>query len=129
MVGVNPELITCATISLAESKYDMTIPWMGGVRTPEQQNKIFQDGNSKCDGYNILSYHQKEAADNGYGNALDIIPVQGGYDNRRAMNYFARLMMIIWQEMLVEGMVEGVMVWGGTFGATGWDPPHYELRL
>lgn len=127
--GVNPQLVECLVRSLAESKYDMTIPWMAGVRTPKEQNDIFKEGNSKCDGYEKLSYHQIEAADNGYGNAVDAIPVNGGYENTRALNYFSRLMMINWQEMIAEGIAEGVMIWGGTFGATSWDRPHFEIRL
>lgn len=132
--GVNPNLVKCAIRTLAKSRYDMTIPWMGGVRTPEEQNKIFQDGNSKCDGYNILSYHQIEASNNGYGNAIDIIPyipnmsISDLYKEHGIMNYFARMMMIEWQEMIYEDQVEGVMIWGGTFGKTSWDRPHYELR-
>ena len=127
--GVNPQLIECAKRALAESIYDMTIPYLGGLRTPEQQKDCFDRGASKCDGYNKLSYHQAEAADNGYGNAVDIIPVDGGYDNTRALNYFARLMLLVWQEMLTDCEAEGVMIWGGTFGATGWDKPHFEIRL
>lgn len=136
MKGVNPYLIECATNTISESEFDLTIPWMGGVRTSEEQNKIFKEGNSKCDGYDVLSYHQIEASDNGYGNALDIRPV--GWDkmdahtlNRRG-NYIARLMLINWQELIFKYAQEskdiGVMIWGGTFGASGWDKPHFEIR-
>ena len=44
------------------------------------------------------------------------------------MNYFARMMYINWQEMIEDGEADGVMIWGGTFGETGWDKPHYEIR-
>ena len=47
MEGVNAMLIKCAKIALSKSRYDMTIPWMGGVRTAEEQNAIFKEGNSK----------------------------------------------------------------------------------
>ena len=60
MQGVDPLLIECAERALALSKYDMTIPWMGGIRTAEEQNAIFKDGNSKCDGYEKKSYHQSD---------------------------------------------------------------------
>ena len=68
MEGVNEFLVECATEALRISKHDMTIPWMGGIRTAEEQNKIFKEGNSKMDGYEKKSYHQS-------GNALDITPV------------------------------------------------------
>lgn len=122
MKDVNRDLVECATRALTKSRYDMTIPWMGGVRTDREQNDIFKEGNSKCDGYKIKSYHQT-------GNALDIIPVDKGYKNTRAMNYFANLMLITWQEMLIEGSAKGLLTWGGTFGSQGWDKPHYEVSL
>lgn len=121
MEGVDLMLVECATRALKRSKYDMTIPWMGGIRTDREQHDIYKDGNSKCDGYNVKSYHQS-------GNALDIIPVDKGYKNTRAMNHFARIMMEEWQKMLRSGEVDKVMIWGGTFGSQGWDKPHYEIR-
>ena len=127
--GVNPHLVECAKRALAESRFDMTIPHLGGKRTPEEQKDCFDRGTSKCDGYIKLSYHQAEAADNGYGNAIDVIPVDGGYENTRGLNEFARLMSINWQEGLISGEFEGVLIWGGTFGRTGWDKPHHEVRL
>ena len=134
MEGVNPRLIECAENTIMESKYDLTIPWMGGVRTAKEQNAIFKEGNSKCDGYDVLSYHQKEAASNGYGNALDIIPVgENPYKQTRKLNYIGRLRLINWQELVFryaqEGEDIGIMIWGGTFGATSWDRPHFEIRL
>ena len=121
--GVNPQLIECAKIALSRSNYDMTIPWRGGKRTAEQQNNIYKEGNSKCDGYDKLSYHQA-------GNAIDVIPCgKEPYNNTRVMNHFANLMLQVWQEMLVRGESKGVMRWGGTFGSSGWDKPHYEIKI
>ena len=134
MEGVYPYLIECADNTIMESKYDLTIPWMGGVRKAEEQNEIFKNGNSKCDGYEILSYHQIEASSTGYGMALDIIPVGNEpYKNTRVLNYTGRLMLINWQELILkyahEGKDIGVMIWGGTFGSTSWDRPHFEIRI
>ena len=119
LTGVNLLLVDCLEIALSKSKYDMTVPWMGGVRTAAEQNNIFKEGNSKCDGYKVLSYHQS-------GNALDVIPVQGGYDNVKAMNYFAQLMFDTWNDMQYTD--EYNLHWGGFWGAKGWDKPHFELR-
>ena len=139
MAGVWPYLVECANRSLSKSKHDMCIPWAGGVRTPEKQNGIFKNGHSKCDGYKILSYHQAEASETGYGMALDIIPyIKGkpvieGYKHRKIQNYFARLFFMEWQEMIFEyaqkGIDIGALVWGGTFGESGWDPWHFEVRI
>ncbi len=122
MQGVNSLLIECTTRALFKSKYDMTIPYMGGRRTANEQNLIFKEGNSNCDGYKILSAHQS-------GNAIDVIPVIKGYKNIRAMNHFARLMLWEWQLMIAEGKAEGyIMEWGGTYGSNSWDRPHYGIK-
>lgn len=134
MERVNPYLVECAEIVISESIYDLTIPWMGGVRTASEQNAIFKEGNSKCDGFDVLSYHQVEAATNGFGNALDIIPsgVDKPYEDTRKLNYVGRAMLTTWQELVFkyaqEGEDIGVMIWGGTFGASSWDRPHFEIR-
>lgn len=119
MSGVNKDLVLCATIALKNSRYDMTIPWMGGVRTEGEQNHIYEQGNSRCDGINIKSYHQS-------GNALDIMPVRG--DNAGIFYHFAKEMYEAWQRLLMQGEVKGVLVWGGHFGKTGWDKRHWEIR-
>ena len=121
--GVNPLLIKCATLALAISKYDMTIPWMGGVRTAADQNELFKAGNSKADGYDKKSYHQS-------GNALDVIAVgPNPYENHKAFNHFAKLMFRMWQEMIYKGEATGYLYWGGHFGKTGWDRPHWQIVL
>jgi len=137
MEGVNPYLIECAEMTISQSIYDLTIPWRGGTRSAKEQNEAFKDKASKCDGYKILSYHQIEAANNGFGNALDIIPYMpkgvDPYKETRRLNYIGRLMLTNWQELIFkyaqEGIDIGVMIWGGTFGANGWDKPHFEVRL
>jgi peptidoglycan L-alanyl-D-glutamate endopeptidase CwlK len=122
MRGVNSLLIECATRALRKSSYDMTIPWMGGLRTAEEQNEIFKAGNSKCDGYDKKSYHQT-------GMALDVIPVGvDPYANTEVLNHFAKKMFEAWQEMIYQGAAKGLLYWGGHWGASGWDKPHWEIR-
>ena len=120
--GVDQLLIECVERALVKSKYDMTIPWMGGLRTTEEQQAIFSEGHSKCDGVKVTSYHQT-------GNAIDVIPVgDKPYENTRALNHFANLMLETWQIMIAEGKAKKIMRWGGTFGSDGWDKPHFEIR-
>ena len=120
--GIDLDLLECAERALARSRYDMTIPDLGGYRTAEEQASCYPHA-SKCDGYEIKSYHQS-------GFAVDIIPTYKGYKNTRGMNYFANLMLEEWQKMLAEGCMDTkrTMTWGGTFGSQGWDKPHFELR-
>lgn len=118
--GVNDHLIECIERSLSKASYDMTIPQYGGVRTAEEQYVLFDKGYSKCDGYEKLSYHQS-------GNAADVIPVYKTYQNTKAMNHFAKIMYFEWQKMLKNTEVRGLLEWGGLWGSTGWDKPHYQI--
>ena len=132
MEGVNHLLVECATRSLNESRVDMTIPWMGGVRTSKEQNDIYLAGNSQLDGIERRSYHQIEAFKNGLGNALDIIPVDGKYSNTDGMLYFSKLMFNNYQQMVFERYVTiedygfPFLEWGGHW-SNGWDKPHYQI--
>ena len=141
MEGVHPLLVKCATDALSISKYDMTIPWMGGVRTAEEQNEIFQRGASKMDGYKKLSYHQPEASPGPEGCALDIDHY--GYDwnlddvvkNKipmpRVYRHFAACMFHSWQNILITLFDETLdhafrLEWGGHW-QTFVDVPHWQL--
>ena len=87
MQGVNPILIEFADRLIKESKYDLTIPPHGGLRTAEEQKEIFNSGASKCDGYNKKSYHQT-------GNALDIVIYSGsvkGMYNSKKLEYIGEI--------------------------------------
>ena len=120
MDGVNEILIECATRALEMSEHDMTIPWMGGHRTAEEQNKIFKDGASQKDGFNSLSYHQT-------GNALDVIPVVGKYANDKGFRHYAKCMFIAWQKIIREGRDQGyTLEWGGHW-QNFIDVPHWQI--
>ncbi len=118
--GVNELLIECSDRALAISKWDMTIPWMGGIRTAEDQNKIFKEGNSKMDGFEKKSYHQS-------GNAIDIIPVQGGYANDKAFRHFAACMFHAWQTMFYMGLAREYHLEYGGHWQNFYDAPHWQI--
>lgn len=94
MKGVNYWLVLCANIALSNcKKYDQTIPWMGGLRLAEDQNRIFKNGASQLDGYKEKSYHQS-------GNALDVVPYHKGkadYKCEKGFREFAKCMFNAWQ--------------------------------
>ena len=121
MEGVSPILTECATRAIWISKHDMTIPWMGGLRTAEDQNKIFKEGNSKMDGYEKKSYHQS-------GLALDVIPVVGGYANDKAFRHFAACMFHVYQEMIYQDNYTEpyTLEWGGHW-QNFIDTPHWQI--
>ena len=120
MEGVNPLLIIFAERLLKASPYDLTIPWMGGVRTADEQKAIFDNGNSKCDGTEKRSYHQS-------GNAIDIViyskTVAGMYDSEK-LERIGKIGKQIWEEMSFKHCA---LKWGGDW-TSFVDRPHWELR-
>ena len=119
MEGVDPLLVIFAERLLKASPYDLTIPWMGGRRTPEQQREIFEAGNSKCDGTTKKSNHQS-------GNAIDIViyskTVAEMYDAEK-LDEIGKLGKQIWAEM---GFKHCALKWGGDW-KNFVDRPHWEI--
>jgi peptidoglycan L-alanyl-D-glutamate endopeptidase CwlK len=62
---VNPKLIDIILLAIRRTPIDFGVAYQGGKRTAEEQNLLFKEGYSKCDGYEILSKHQT-------GNAIDL---------------------------------------------------------
>ena len=126
-----------ATKLISVSDFDISVIDDGGLRTAEQQNKLFKLGRSKLDGYKKKSYHQS-------GMAIDFVPFVNGtltWKNKEAFLHIAKTALSIWNtDMLTENYY---LHWGGFWGAsdkdgdgileltdkTGWDMPHFELRM
>lgn len=120
MQGVNSVMVQCASIALGKSQHDMTIPSTGGIRTADDQKKLYDKGYSQCDGTEKLSYHQS-------GNALDVVAVKGGYANAAAFRHFAKCMFSAWQTMIKAGENEGyTLEWGGHW-QNFIDVPHWQI--
>lgn len=120
--GVDDKMIELAQRAISKSPIDFGIPNYGGLRTPEDQHKLFLDNKSKCDGYKKLSNHQG-------GKAFDVY----AYHNKKA-SWDKVHLAIIAGVILSEAKEMGLnIVWGGTFGKKGgdfhgWDYPHFELK-
>lgn len=84
---VNSKLINLILLAIRRTPIDFGVAYQGGKRTPEEQNQLFKEGYSKCDGYEILSKHQS-------GDAIDL-------------NVFVRAKVIDNKEMLC--VIAGVM--------------------
>lgn len=101
---------------------DLTIPQYGGLRTADRQNKLFENGFSKCDGYEKKSFHQS-------GRAVDVIPYIKG---KNFYNLEESEKELLFHKvavcMLEASNKEGVRLnWGGNWSS--WlDRPHFEIR-
>tara|TARA_B110000211_G_C13766690_1_gene415683 strand:+ start:108 stop:503 length:396 start_codon:yes stop_codon:yes gene_type:complete len=118
--GVNPILIEILERALEISSFrkdgvDFTIINTAGIRTPQEQNRLFREGVSNADGYKKISKHQT-------GDALDVVPyVNGGasWDEKELLKV-AVCMLQASKELGYN------LKWGG-FWRTFKDLPHYQL--
>jgi len=123
-----------ATAVMARSEFDFGVLDNGGLRTAAEQNKLFKEGASQCDGIIKKSYHQS-------GLAIDFVPYIGGYTwkNKEAFLHIAKIAFEEIENIFTE---DYHLHWGGYWSAKdldgdgilevtdklGWDLPHFELR-
>ena len=90
---------------------------MGGKRTPEQQNKLYQKGASKCDGYKRKSAHQS-------GKAFDIICYHNG-----AITWESHVFKMVANHILTTALQKfnTRLIWGGNWKSFK-DLPHFQLH-
>ena len=125
MKGVHPDLITIFSEAIKNSPIDFGIPESGGVRSAGQQNILFQQNVTKCDGIQTISKHQS-------GNALDVFAYVNGKAswNKNHLCMIAGVVLATAKRLKKEGKIQVEIKWGGTFGSDnfqGWDLPHYEI--
>jgi peptidoglycan L-alanyl-D-glutamate endopeptidase CwlK len=114
--GINPVLIEIVEEAIKDSPFDFGIPQSGGLRTAEDQNKLFNQKVSKCDGYDKKSYHQS-------GNAFDIY----AYVNGRASWETKHLKPIAEHILNVANECFNVeLTWGGNW-PNFKDLPHFQI--
>ncbi len=86
------------------------------MRTAEEQNRLFQKGRSKADGYDRKSYHQT-------GKALDVIPYVNGNKTYPDTEYFYLVAVCMLQAAAELGVR---LEWGGNWRSFT-DLPHYQI--
>lgn len=136
--GVSKYLILASDRALKCSPVDFGVPFRGGLRNAIEQNEIFKEGHSSCDGFKKLSFHQKKDKE-GKGKAIDLTPYISGvgfcYECYGRFGIIGMLMLEAWQELKEEGLIpENLFLhWGGLWShkdpkKLGWDMSHFEIR-
>lgn len=118
--GVDPKLIEISDLAIQITKVDFGHPLYSGLRTAEEQNTLYRDKKSMCDGYVKLSRHQ-------LGDALDFY----AYVNGKASWEKEHLTSVV-SAFYEAAMRLGYRIkWGGFFksfrGYPLQDYPHIEL--
>lgn len=115
--GINPVLIKIVLEGIKESPYDFGIPALGGIRTAEEQNALFNKKVSKCDGYKNKSYHQS-------GKAFDIFVVvnrKATWDKKYYLSVARHLQKISKEKFNID------LEWGGDWKGFV-DAPHFQIK-
>jgi hypothetical protein len=137
--GISELLVFTIDRYLEISPIDITIPWMGGRRTAEEQNEIFLRKCSKCDGYKKESFHQS-------GDAFDAAAFKNGEMSNEKHNALkvAYYMLKSFDDLKENNDVPNNLYlhcgifWGDKDldndgflteqDKIGWDARHFELR-
>ena len=116
LAGVDGRLIDIADLAIKLSNIDFGIPSTGGLRSTADQAKLFEDGVSKADGVNNLSYHQS-------GKALDVY----AYVDGKASWDKLHLALIAAAMLQASAQLGYELKWGGLWKS--WqDMPHFEIK-
>lgn len=124
--GVDPKLIEISDLAITLTLVDFGHGRDSGLRIASQQLGLYLDGKSKCDGYDLLSYHQT-------GKALDFFAYVDGKASWDE-HHLAIVACAFFQAAAILGYR---IKWGGMWKRSkpkfkngipyGWDMPHIEL--
>ena len=128
--GVHPNLVNFMTELIKISPWNFKIT--AGVRTAEEQNKLYQKGRTapgakvtKVDGYKLKSNHQIKFDGLGYAADIGVI-VNGEYKgNWKDFHYYQDIYNVAREKGLLE---EYRIEWGGNCWKTFKDAPHWQIK-
>jgi len=115
MIGVKEDLKKVVRLALSYSQYDFGIT--SGKRSASEQNALYYDKKSNCDGYTVLSRHQT-------GDAVDFVVYdENGHVTWDMAYYFevSKAFKRAAEELGIE------ITWGGDWTSIK-DGPHIELK-
>jgi len=114
--GVDERLIKVVDLALKISKIDFGIPAYGGMRTEDEQYKLFTEKSSLCDGFEKRSYHQT-------GLAFDVY----AYVSGRASWDELHLSQVATAVLSAASQLGVPLEWGGHFKSFT-DMPHFQIK-
>lgn len=112
LVGVHPRLVAVVRRAIELTSHDFAITC--GLRTREEQLKLFLAGASQVNGTDRLSKHQVQ--DDGWGHAVDLVPWADGrawWDLERCYPVAAAVRAAAQEE-------DAQVRWGGFWGILTW---------
>lgn len=123
--GVYGPLQALAYAVLSNSPHDFGIPSTGGLRTAEEQNRLFKAGWSKLDGYDKKSYHQS-------GYALDVFALTNNKADYKRLDKYKEIADLFktYFELLKDIGVfpeQSTITWGGDW-KNFIDVPHFQIN-
>ena len=122
---VDYRLQQIANLAITLTAVDFGIPPYGGMRTTEEQYKLYTEGKSRADGTHKLSYHQS-------GKALDFY----AYVDGKASWHPGHLAMVAAAMLQASAQLGYKLTWGGLWQPIkitnsvphGWDAGHVQLE-
>ena len=128
--GAHPNLVNFMTELIKISPWNFKIT--AGVRTAEEQNRLYQKGRSapgakvtNVDGYKLKSNHQIKFDGLGYATDIGVI-VNGEYKGTwKDFHYYQDIYNVAKEKGLLE---KYGIEWGGNCWRTFKDAPHWQIK-
>ena len=128
--GVHPNLVNFMTELIKISPWNFKIT--AGVRTAEEQNRLYQKGRSapgakvtNADGYKLKSNHQIKFDGLGYATDIGVI-VNGEYKGTwKDFHYYQDIYNVAKEKGLLE---KYSIEWGGNCWKSFKDAPHWQIK-
>ena len=118
--GVDQRLIEISDLAIQISNIDFGHGPYSGLRTTEDQAKLFTEGKSKCDGRTIKSFHQT-------GRALDCYAYIGGKASWEPAHLAMVGIAMLQAASTLGYSLESGLLWNKAGKLYGWDCPHFEI--
>lgn len=115
LASVDHRLIEVSELAITITKIDFGHPSSGGLRTAEEQNALYENGKSRCDGFVLKSLHQS-------GRALDFY----AYVDGKASWDDYHLAMVASAFLQSASKLGYSLEWGGLF-KNFKDFPHIQI--